>query len=46
MILGLLRGWPLQTALDRAQAFASAIVGRRGATVRDPGFYAPFTDRF
>lgn len=46
MILGLLRGWPLQSALDRAQAFASAIVGRRGATVRDPEFYAPFTDRF
>jgi fructokinase len=46
MILGLLRGWPLQSALDRAQAFASAIVGRRGATVRDPAFYAPFADRF
>ena len=46
MILGLLRGWPLQLTLDRAQAFASAIVGRRGATVRDPAFYAPFADRF
>lgn len=46
MILGLLRGWPLQSTLDRAQAFASAIVGRRGATVRDPAFYAPFTARF
>jgi fructokinase len=42
MILGLLHNWPLQQTLDRAQAFASAIVGRRGATVRDPGFYAPF----
>lgn len=46
MILGLLRGWPLQASLDRAQAFASAIVGRRGATVRDPAFYAPFAARF
>lgn len=42
LILGLIRGWPVQQTLDRAQAFASAIVGQRGATVRDPGFYAPF----
>lgn len=42
MILGMMRGWPLQTALDRAQAFASAIVGRRGATVDDPAFYQTF----
>jgi fructokinase len=46
MILGLLRNWPLQTALDRAQEFASAVVGQRGATVRDPAFYAPFLARF
>jgi len=46
LILGLLRGWPPQSALDHAQAFASAIVGRRGATVRDPAFYAPFAARF
>jgi len=43
MIVGILRNWPLQTSLDRAQALASALVGQRGATVRDPGFYAPFT---
>lgn len=42
LILGLLRRWPLQQTLDRAQAFASAIVGRRGATVREPAFYQPF----
>ncbi|MBT8041012.1 MAG: carbohydrate kinase [Gammaproteobacteria bacterium] len=41
-ILGMMRGWPLQTTLERAQAFASAIVGRRGATVDDPAFYQPF----
>ena len=43
-ILGILRGWPLQPCLDRAQELASALVGRRGATVHDPDFYAPFTD--
>lgn len=40
LILGLLRDWPLALTLARAQAFAQAIVGRRGATVSDPGFYA------
>lgn len=43
-LLGILRGWPLQTLLDRAQALASAVVGQRGATVHDPAFYAPFAD--
>jgi fructokinase len=43
-LLGILRGWPLQTVLDRAQALASAVVGQRGATVHDPAFYAPFVD--
>jgi len=42
MILGLLGGWDPQLSLDRAQDFASAIVGRRGATVEDPSFYRPF----
>jgi fructokinase len=32
----------LPQTLERAQAFASAIVGQRGATVRDPAFYQPF----
>ena len=42
LILGLTRSWPLQQTLDRAQAFASAMVGQRGATVQDPAFYQPF----
>ena len=42
LILGLLRGWPLQQRLERAQAFASAMVGRRGATVDDSAFYNEF----
>lgn len=42
IITGLLNGWPLEQCLQRAQAFASAIVGRRGATVNDMNFYQPF----
>ena len=42
LILALLRGWPLAATLARAQDFASAIVGRRGATIHDPAFYAGF----
>jgi len=41
IVLGLLRQWPLEVSLERAQFFASAIVGRRGATVNDRNFYAP-----
>ncbi|MEJ2384429.1 MAG: PfkB family carbohydrate kinase [Xanthomonadales bacterium] len=44
MILGITRGWPLQLSLDRAQQFASAVVGQRGATVHDRGFYRPFRE--
>lgn len=40
-ILGIISGWPLATTLERAQAFASQIVGRRGATVDERAFYAP-----
>ncbi len=42
LLLGLSQNWPLALSLERAQIFASAIVGQRGATVRDPGFYHPF----
>jgi fructokinase len=42
MICGLLQGWPLPDTLDRAQAFASAICGCRGATVPDADFYRRF----
>lgn len=41
MILGLVKGWHLADTLQRAQTFASNIVGNRGATVDDPDFYAP-----
>ncbi|KAA6184629.1 carbohydrate kinase [Thiohalocapsa marina] len=42
LILGLLQDWPLQQTLERAQAFASAMVGQRGATVSDAAFYHRF----
>jgi len=44
LIMGMLQGWPYRQTLERAQAFASAIVGRRGATVDEPEFYRSFTD--
>lgn len=46
MTLGLLRKWVLPLVLERAQTFASAIVGIRGATVSDPEFYKPFIDQW
>jgi fructokinase len=42
MLLGQIQGWPLALTLQRAQEFASAIVGLRGATIKDIGFYQPF----
>jgi fructokinase len=46
LILAVLQGWPYQQALERAQAFASAIVGCRGAIVEEPDFYQPFIDEW
>jgi fructokinase len=42
LLLGMRQGWPLALTMERAQAFASALVGRRGATVQDLGFYRAF----
>ncbi len=44
MILGLTNDWSLALTLRRAQAFASSLVGQRGATVADPDFYQRFID--
>jgi fructokinase len=44
MILGLANHWPLEVTLQRAQAFASRLVGQRGATVADPAFYRDLID--
>jgi fructokinase len=42
LLLGLIRQWPLPETLERAQAFASALVSIRGATVVDRNFYQAF----
>lgn len=42
LLLGMQQGWPLSVTMERAQSFASALVGQRGATVRDSGFYQMF----
>ena len=39
ILLGLMEQWPMEVSLKRAQAFASAIVGQRGATVSSATFY-------
>lgn len=39
MLLGLLKGWPLKQTAERAQDFASRMVGQRGATVSEMRFY-------
>jgi fructokinase len=44
LLLGLQHHWPLALTLRRAQAFASAVVTRQGATVQDRAFYQPFID--
>jgi fructokinase len=43
LLLGLILEWDLQETLERAQEFASAVVGLRGATINDKRFYEPFT---
>ena len=45
LILGLSYQWPLQQTMQRAQDFASLMVGRQGATVHEQNFYqAKITD--
>jgi fructokinase len=46
VLLGVVRRWPLQLLMQRAQSFASAIVGVRGATVNDMAFYQPFIENW
>ena len=44
LLLGMQQGWSLSVTMDRAQAFASALVSQRGATVQDLSFYQAFID--
>jgi fructokinase len=46
LILGLRRGWALAETMERAQAFASELVQRRGATVSDPLLYQTLAQRW
>jgi fructokinase len=46
LLLGRWRGWDLTMTLQRAQAFAAALVGVRGATVNDVGFYRCFRQQW
>jgi fructokinase len=39
LILGITHQWPLAQTMQRAQQFASQMVGQQGATVHDQGFY-------
>lgn len=41
-IIGILKRWEAPKILERAQRFASAIVGQQGATRADPALYDPF----
>ena len=41
-LLGLIHEWPLGLMLERAQAFASALLAQRGAIVRQTDFYQNF----
>lgn len=41
-LLGLARGWDWPVTLERAQQLAAAVVGLRGATTEDRGFYETF----
>ncbi len=44
LLLGQAREWLLPLTLERAHHFASTIVGIRGATINNMGFYQPFID--
>lgn len=45
-LTGMIHGWPLETALRRAHAFATAVCGIRGAVSADAGFYQDWMQRW
>lgn len=46
VLLGLHKNWPLELTINRAQEFASKVVGLHGATTRDISFYKPFINNW
>ncbi|MBS3955364.1 MAG: carbohydrate kinase [Methylomicrobium sp.] len=46
VLMGLSKQWAMALTLERAQAFASTLVGKRGATVCDGLFYRSFNEQW
>lgn len=46
LVLGVLKSWSVEESLKRAQDFASAIVGIKGATTTDRDFYQRFIGKW
>lgn len=46
LLLGLTQGWPVQLTLERAQEFASAVVGQQGAVTQNKEFYSTFNHKW
>jgi fructokinase len=46
ILLGIRLDWDLALTMQRAQDFASALVGQRGATVQDKAFYQTFIEEW
>ena len=46
LLMGLNQEWSLEDTLERAQEFACALVGKRGATVDDKVFYRTFIEKW
>lgn len=46
LIFGMLSGWPIATILSRANAFAAAVCGIRGAVPASQDFYTPFLEEW
>lgn len=46
MFMGQIKEWPIDVTLERAQSFASSIVGVRGAVINDKKFYSKFSHQW
>ncbi len=46
VILGLIKGWPLNVLLDRAVGFASSVCNIQGATTQDSSFYTSYINQW
>jgi len=46
LLLGIMNNWPLHITMQRAQEFASAVVGQRGAITLDKSFYQTFRNKW